>query len=249
MHTLTPAIALQNLPIGKNHCVTTVFSPLGLLTFFAKQGQSIYCDFREALIPLSLGIYSLDYSPPKMRKLICAEIKNTFSEIKSSLPLLQAAGKMAQGILESQWQEKPSQELFSLLLNFLYRLPESKNPEMFSATFLLKLLQYEGVLDLSSICTYCKKTIISPNFYRYKGFKFCLDHGPEGAVIIENEEEQILFALLHAKKFQDLLHLSDFHLEFSEKIIRIFESTIHEDKNKTLSESNRSPRATANFKD
>ncbi|MEF9496655.1 DNA repair protein RecO [Chlamydia sp. 04-14] len=249
MHTLTPAIALQNVPLGKNHCVTTVFSPLGLLTFFAKQGQSIYCDFREALIPLSLGIYSLDYSPPKMRKLICAETKNTFSEIKSSLPLLQAAGKMAQGILESQWQEKPSQELFSLFLNFLYRLPESKNPEMFSATFLLKLLQYEGVLDLSSTCTCCKKTIISRNFYRYKGLKFCLDHGPEGAVMIENEEEQVLFALIHAKKFQDLLHLSDFHLEFSEKIIRMFESTIHEDKNKNLSESNRSSGATANFKD
>ncbi|BAE81627.1 conserved hypothetical protein [Chlamydia felis Fe/C-56] len=247
MHTLTPAIALKNLPLGKNHCVTTIFSPLGLLSFFAKHGQTLHCDFREALIPLSLGIYSLDYSPPKMRKLISAEVNNPFSEIKSSFPLLQAAGKMGQSILESQWQEKPSQKLFSLFLNFLHRLPESKNPEMFSATFLLKLLQYEGILDLSSTCATCKQHIPTQQCYRHKGMKFCLEHGPESAVSIENEEEQILQALVHAKRFQDLLHLSDFPLGFSEKIIHMFESTIHEDKK--LLQSDGSTRATVHVKD
>ncbi|QXE27412.1 DNA repair protein RecO [Chlamydia buteonis] len=238
MHTLTPAITLKNLPQGKHHCITTIFSPLGLLTFFAKQGQSLYYDFRDALIPLSLGIYSLDHSPPKMRKLLFAEVKNTFSAIKSELPLLQAAGKMTQSILGSQWQEKPSQELFSLFLNFLHRLPESKNPEMFAATFLLKLLQYEGILDLSTTCASCKKTILSSSFYRHKGRKFCIEHRPKSAVIIENEEEQILHALVHAKRFQDLLNLSNFHLEFSEKITLMFDSVFHEDKHKKLPQSN-----------
>ncbi|WP_348663696.1 DNA repair protein RecO [Chlamydia vaughanii] len=232
MYTFTPGIALQNLPSGKNHCITTIFSPLGLMTFFAKQGQALHYEFREALIPLSLGIYHLEYSPPKMRKLACAELKNAFSEIKNSYSLLQAAGKMAQSILDSQWQEKPSQPLFSLFLNFLHRLPESKNPEMFSATFLLKLLQYEGILDLSPTCSLCRKTIDSPTFYRHKGLKFCLEHKPEFAVIIENEEEQVLYALVHAKQFQELLHLSDFPTDFSTKIIQLFASTIHKDKNR-----------------
>ncbi|EPP36557.1 DNA repair protein RecO [Chlamydia avium] len=226
MHTRLPGIVLQNLPSEKTHCITTIFSPLGLLTFFVKQGQTLHCPFREALIPLSLGAYTLDYAPPKMHRLVSAELYNVFTEIKTTYSYLQAAGKISQSLLVSQWQEKPSPKLFSLLFNFLHRLPESKNPNMFAATFLLKLLQYEGCLDLSPNCSQCKQIIHSSNCYRYQGLKFCNQHKPPLAIPIKYEEEQILHALVHAKHFQELLHLSNFPLEFSEKIVRMFESTL-----------------------
>lgn len=227
MYAQLPGIVLQTLPAEKTHCITTIFSPQGLLNFFVKQGQTLHYPFREALIPISLGTYTLENSPPKMHRLASAELHHAFPEIKATYSYLQAAGKMLQSLLTSQWQGKPSPQLFSLLLNFLYRLPKSKNPNMFAATFLLKLLQYEGCLDLSPTCFQCKQDISASNCYRYQGFKFCEGHQPPEAIPIDENEEKILYALVHAKYFQELLHLSDFPLGFSEKIFRMFESTLH----------------------
>ena len=226
MYCYLPGIVLQNLPTEQTHCITTIFSPRGLFTFFVKQGQTLHYPFREALIPLSLGTYTIHSSPPKMPRLASAELHDAFTKIKTTYVHLQAAGKIIQSLLASQWQEKPSPKLFCLLYNFLHRLPESKNPNMFAATFLLKLLQYEGCLDLSATCSQCKQFIHSPQCYRYQGLKFCKQHKPPKAIPIEYQEEQILHALVQAKHFHELLHLSDFPLGLSKKIIHMFESTL-----------------------
>lgn len=228
MLTKTPGLVLHVLPLEHMHSVITLFSPLGILKCFAKQGQALHCEFREALIPFSLGHYTLDYRPPKIRRLLHAELCQTFAEVQASYVHIHAAGMMVRGILTSQLPEKPSQPLFSLLLNFLHYLPKSKNPDMFAATFLLKLLQYEGILDLSSICSQCKHSLEDSTCYRYQGLKFCSQHRPAPAIPIEIEEEKILHALVQARQFQEILHLSDFPLDFSQRILKIFESTLEQ---------------------
>ncbi|EPP35460.1 DNA repair protein RecO [Chlamydia ibidis] len=222
-----PGIVLKICPSGKDHLIATILSPVGLVSFFVKHGQTLSCEFRDCLQPISLGEFQLQERANKIRILVRAEVKNPFSEIKASYELLSAAGNMVRGILMSQWHEKPSKILFTLVLNFLIRLPQSKNPQMFASIFLIKLLQYEGILDLSSKCSTCKQVIATPNLIRYQGMKFCPKDAPESGIQLEREEEKIICAIAQAKKFQDLVELSNFPIKLSEKIIALFQTTQH----------------------
>lgn len=230
MQTTIPGVVLQSLPSGKTHAIITLFTPLGLFVFFAKEGLSVYSDFRDALLPITLGTYTLAHVPPKMRTLVQAELREPFSAIKSTYSCLDAAGKIIRAILKSQWQEKPAPKLFALFLNFLHRLTASKNPDLFSSTFLIKLLQHEGVLDFSSICAHCKERIVSREFCRFEGRVFCSNHAPETAVLLDYQEERILHALAYARQFQELLDLSEFPVALSEKIQLIFDSAMEQNK-------------------
>ncbi|ANH78390.1 DNA repair protein RecO [Candidatus Chlamydia sanziniae] len=227
MPIVVSGVVLESQPLGKNHLRTTLFSPGGLITFFAKHGQTLLCSHREALIPVSLGSYTLNSSPTKLRSLAHAEIRNNFIEIKRAYPLLEASGKMIRALLISQWREKPSPKLFSLFLNFLHRLPQSKNPRFFSAIFILKLLQHEGILDLSPTCSLCKKNLSNGPCYRYQGQKLCKNHAHTEAIVMEKEEEQVLHAIVHAKQFYELLKLTDFPIAIADKIFYMLKTTLH----------------------
>lgn len=224
MHITLSAIVLQSTPLQKNDLKVLLFSPQGMLTVLAKNGQSLNCDHREALQPLSFGIYSIYASyKSQIYHLRSAELRSFFPEIRDSFERLQAAGKIIRNIIQTQWKEKPSAKLFSLLFNFLYRLPSSSNPNFFASMFSLKLLQHEGIFDLSPLCSYCKKHI-DANLYRYEGLKFCEKHAPEAAIPIQKDEEKFLQSIIQAKHFHKLLHLSSFHYPLDKKIDALFES-------------------------
>lgn len=116
MQITLPGVVLTNSPAEKQHVIVKIFSPAGLLSAFAKNGASLSCDFRESLFPISFSLFTIQQSPPKMRKVIQGELQNPFTTIKSSYPLLQSAGKMIQAILKTQWHEKP------LPISFLFFL-------------------------------------------------------------------------------------------------------------------------------
>ncbi len=233
MQICVTGLVLQSRPSGKNHILTTLFTPDGLFTFFVKQGQTLQCDYRDTLVPLSLGEYTLNHKGLRLPTLIHAEILNLFEEIKQTYPLLEASGKMIQAILASQWKEKPSHKLFSLFLNFLHRIPKSSNPEFFSAIFVLKLLQYEGILDLTPACSLCKASL--PHAcYRYQGHKLCKEHEHKHAIAIEKEEEHILQAIVHAKQFRELLTIAEFPIAITEKIFYLFDSLQEENSSKEI---------------
>ena len=69
---------------------------------------------------------------------------NMHLPLRASFDLLQTASKMLQTILDTQFPEKPSPNLFDLLLTYLHHLP--KNPDALYTSFLLKLLKHEGQL-------------------------------------------------------------------------------------------------------
>ncbi|ACZ33566.1 DNA repair protein RecO [Chlamydia pneumoniae LPCoLN] len=229
MQICVTGVVLRSRPLGKNHTLTTLFTPEGLFTFFAKQGQTLQCDYRETLVPISLGKYTLHRNGSRLPKLTHGDILNAFEAIKQTYALLEASGKMIQALLASQWKEKPSHKLFSLFLNFLHRIPESNNPEFFAAIFVLKLLQYEGILDLTPACSLCKASLPYA-CYRYQGHKLCKKHQHKQAISIEKEEEQILQAIIHAKQFSELLAIAEFPIAIAEKIFYLFDSLQEEKK-------------------
>lgn len=226
MHAITSGIVLQSTSSQKNDLKILLFSPRGVLTVFAKNGQSLNCEYREALQPLAFGIYSIYTSyKSQIYHLQSAELRSFFPELRNSLEQLQAAGKMIRNILQTQWKEKPSTQLFSLLFNFLYRLPSSKNPEFFASMFSLKLLQHEGSFDLSPHCAQCKEHL-GTQMYRYAGRKFCEQHAPRSAILIQENEEKIIQSIIQAKQFHELLQLSQFPISLEKKIDAIFASTL-----------------------
>ncbi|SPN73709.1 Recombination protein O,DNA repair protein RecO,DNA repair protein RecO,Recombination protein O N terminal [Chlamydia serpentis] len=232
MEICITGIVLQTRSSGKNHTLSTLFTPQGLYTFFVKHGQTLQCDYREALVPISLGKYILNHTSSRMPTLIHGDIINSFEGIKQTYTRIDASGKMVQALLTSQWKEKPSHKLFSLFLNFLHRIPESSNPEFFAAIFVLKLLQYEGILDLTQACSICKVSLPS-GCYRYQGHKLCTKHGHKHAIAISKEEEHILQAIVHAKQFCELLTIAEFPIAIGEKIFYLFNSLQEENIRET----------------
>ncbi|AAF39559.1 DNA repair protein RecO [Chlamydia muridarum str. Nigg] len=231
MQIILPGIVLTHSPAEKQHVIAKIFSPAGLLSAFAKNGASLSCDFRESLLPISFSLFTIQHTPPKMRKVLQGELKNPFTTIKNSYRLLQSTGKMIQAILKTQWQEKPSPQLFSLFLNFLQRIPETPHPYFFSSMFLLKLLQHEGSLDLSHSCTLCKSSLESSTVYRHEGSLFCEKHAHEKTILFSQEEEQILRIIVQAKKFQELMCLAEFPIDIDSKIDSLFSSFLTEKMN------------------
>lgn len=220
-------IVLQSQPAQKNDLKVTLFTPQGLLVVFAKHGQSLNCEYREALQPLTLGMFSLYLSNKSHTYYLqSAELKTFFPELRQSYDLLQAAGKILRCVLKTQWKEKPSKELFSLLFNFLHRLHLTENPSLFASMFSIKLLQYEGIFDISPYCAQCKQQLTT-TIYRHEGRKYCEKHAPLHAILMQEKEEKFIQTIVQAKQFQELLHLSSFQCSLENKIDTIFNSNLH----------------------
>lgn len=66
--------------------------------------------------------------------------------LRNRLDILQAAGTIVQTVLKTQGLHHPVPELFTLVKTFLKKLPEVPYPPALSASFVLKLLKYDGVL-------------------------------------------------------------------------------------------------------
>ncbi|MCI5641623.1 MAG: DNA repair protein RecO [Chlamydia suis] len=228
MQLILPGIVLSQSPAEKQHVIVKIFSPSGLLSAFAKNGAALSCDFRESLLPISLSLFTIQHTPPKMRKVLQGELKNSFTKIKNSYSLLQSTGRMIRAILKTQWHEKPSPHLFSIFLNFLQRIPDTSQPYFFSSMFLLKLLQHEGSLDLSYSCSLCKSSLETSTVYRHEGVLFCEKHAHEKTISFSHEEEHLLRIIVQAKKFQELMCLAEFPIDIDAKIDALFSSFLTE---------------------
>ncbi len=236
-------IILRKTPVKQHHSVVTLFTPLGLMPVFVKANFPLYP------IP-SVAQYTFSYEPPKLRVLLQEEDIQPFFDKKISKEQQMAFHKMSQAILKSQWEEYPAPNLFTLFLDFLRNMSRCSNPHLFSSIFLWKLLQHEGVIDLFSTCSFCKEPIHTTTFYRYEGEKYCLEHAPKKAILFDANEEKLLLALTKTQRIEDFLHLSQLHLDLSDKITLLFE-TLHptvisgEDP---LTEDDRSPVTAVNMK-
>ncbi len=162
-----------------------------------------------------------------MRRFTEAEIINPYLEIKTNYRALLAAGKMIEAILTTQWKEKPSKDLYILFANLLYRMTKVKYPQTLASAFLLKLMKYEGILDASPHCRSCGKHLADA-VRRYKGYRFCPEHGPSGSILFSRDEERFLLALITSKKFADLEELANFDVCLKDSISELF-NTIIED--------------------
>ena len=136
MEEKTPGLLLQAIPYLGQKKILKVFTPLGLISLFAKTSQ---------LTPFCIAEWVYQKTEKELYPLSDTTLLDPLSELRQSYNLLTAAGTMAKDLLRSQLPNKGSPELYQLACLYFKKLPAS--PDMLVASFRLKLLLHEGLLS------------------------------------------------------------------------------------------------------
>lgn len=141
---IAEALVLSKVPYKERGQIVTIFSPQkGRLTFLSwrsKHKNSLL------LAPLSLGEYILKSGRNSLFHFVDGTLLYSFPQNRISWKHLETSGHILKSLLISQMPEKPSEKLFLLTKWYLEKMEKSLHPESFGASFLVKLLRYEGFL-------------------------------------------------------------------------------------------------------
>lgn len=217
-------VILQTLPFGNYDQIITVFTDgEGVCKFLVKGAYSSKYGKGGNTAPLTRAEF--DYTKGKSELYLCRGISiiDQHLHIRQNLSTLEAACDMLKTILVSQLTEKPASELYQLLMHYLGKLPQAKDPGAISASFRLKTLRYEGLIRLEPVCSHCGSTT---NTYAIaEGECFCREHAPYYTVHFNQEESALLEQLAYSKHFSQLAVLCT-SSNFSDKIKQLFQASI-----------------------
>lgn len=76
---------------------------------------------------------------------------NAHLKLRQSLPALEAACDMAHAILLSQMPHIAAPNLFHLFNSYLTKIPDVQDPFLLSASFQLKILRHDGLLNIDCV--------------------------------------------------------------------------------------------------
>jgi DNA repair protein RecO len=137
MSISTPGLLLQAIPYLGKKLILKVFTPeQGLISFFAQESK---------LAPFCLAEWIYRKTEKEIHSIQDSSLIDPLLELRESYPSLSAAGSIAKDLLRTQMPDKKAPELF--LLAHLYFTNLHTSPELFAASFRLKLLFYEGLFS------------------------------------------------------------------------------------------------------
>ncbi len=197
-------IVLSALPFKEHDKILTLFTESGLIKLFVKGSRKLNLQKNALCTPFTRGTYIYLPRPNSLHRFTDGTILDQHLFLRDSLDRLQTAEKMAQAVISTQWQNKPSPQLYHLFSLFL----EKSKPHLLSA-FLLKLMKHEGILELGRV---------EPT-KRYQGE---LSNHPD-AISFNETEEKHLQHLAGARNFEQLeVPTPD---RFAQKITSLFEQS------------------------
>jgi len=134
---------------------------------------------------------------------LCREISvlNHFLGLRKQLPILQAACDMLQAVASTQQPGKASPALYQLLTAYLAQLPKAVDPQAILASFRLKTLRHEGLLDIEEW-----ETI-------------------EGVFVLKNDERVLVEHLALCREF-GLLAAASINWSLADKIATLFRDSV-----------------------
>lgn len=190
----TEGIVLQIVPYKDYHQIATLYTPdYGVLKLIAHYSRTQKSKFAGCFMPLNKLEILFHASQKEIEKTHSASILEPHLALRQSLPVLQTACDMATALLKSQLPGKASPLLYQLFAYFLSKLNETKDPQVFLASFLLKLLRHDGLLAIDEHCSACQiplnQSVIAG------GQVFCLSHAPAFGISFDQEEQQLIYAL------------------------------------------------------
>lgn len=202
METLeVEGLIIQTQPYQDRLMIGQLFTKEGLLNFIYTTKKNL-----PSLTPLTLGCFILrKKSSSHFYKVTDSYIVDHFLQIRSSLQQLQAAGSILHALKTTQLSEKPSPSLFSLTKLYLSQLKKTTNPHVLEASFFMKLLKHEGLLNDQKICYKCQVPRID---FIESGRLLCQLCAPQKALSFKEEEFQTFLCLCHSQSFQELERLT-----------------------------------------
>jgi DNA repair protein RecO (recombination protein O) len=215
----TQGVILSTLNYQDYDLILTVFSSeKGLIKFFFKRGNSKKRRQGTSTDPLTCAEFI--YSKGKGELLLCHEIStiNAHLDIRKDLKFLETGCSLVREIQQTQFPEKPSQQLYQLLLRYLGHIPKMEHPENLEFSFKLKIMRHDGIFGITPFCTTCKAPLKEHVIYDRESF--CPSHAPTGSLLFDEEEANLLLVLAYCRSFSEI---PDSALDpvFREKIDRL----------------------------
>ena len=149
-------VVLRSTPYKDHARIISLFTPCHWVLSLYVRGLSKKHPAKINLTtPLTRAEFVFKKGKSDLYTFVDGTILDLHLDLRSSYSHLDAAGKILQSILKTQMPGKSAAPLYVLLTSFLSRLEKAKFPETFWATFELKLLKYEGLIDISPKCNNC----------------------------------------------------------------------------------------------
>jgi len=199
----TEGLILRSIPFKDYDQIMTLYTPdYGLISVVVKAARSQKRGLSSAISPLNR--VDLVFKRGKQELHSCRELSalNHHLFLREKSDALRAACEFAQAIRTSQLPEKPSPELYTLLIKMIERIADSPSLSSLLAAFRLKIVRHDGLLRWNSICSGCQKNLETPHFY--KGEPFCAEHCPSGGMRFAREEFELLEKLMGSRSFPEI---------------------------------------------
>jgi DNA repair protein RecO (recombination protein O) len=150
-------LIVRTVPLKDGARICSAFSPdLGLFSFVISRAMK-----RSALALGPYGCFELVISAPRSQeggdlyRLRDFSITTPLLGLREDLSRMKAAAVIAEALLKSQLPGRPSFDLFRAALMHLKAIEKALAPMPLAAQFLIKLLKYEGLLEMPDQCTAC----------------------------------------------------------------------------------------------
>lgn len=221
MYATTEGIILKTTSYRDYDLILTIFSPAhGLVNLLFKGGNSQRRKKGAATSPLTCAEFSCRKGIGPLWFVNEISVIASNAAIRTSLSALEAAGVMTRAVERSQSAEQPAENLYRLYSKLLELIPASPQPEVLSASFLLKLLRHEGHIGSVERCHQCRASL--KTCLLFKGESFCHEHAPSGALPFDSEETITFRTLTHSRSLAEL-HMLHLPASLREKINLVFE--------------------------
>lgn len=215
-------IVLKVIPFQDYHQILTLYTPdLGIIKLLHKFALSKKSPFHAEPLNFIEVIFTKGRSD--LFQIANISLLDANLKLREEFSTLNASLEMAAALLKSQMDHKSTPLLFSLFLHYLEQLSKTSSPEVFLASFKLKILRHEGLLSFEKRCATCGAEVLNGGISQ--GELYCQDHSPIDALAFLKEEMQTIYELALSRS---LIHLNDLKLStiLQKKIQTLFEVLI-----------------------
>ncbi len=183
----TPGITLSSKPFGERDKILHVFTfSHGLISVIIKRLSAKKSVLLTAAGHFCESEFIFRRSRTEMVTLQEASILEENLFIRSSLAMIECASSMAMAILKSQIPFKPAPGVYLLLSGYLKKLASFETPHTLAASFYLKLLLHEGLLNLKELDDDMQTLALSRSFDAMRQIKIEAGALPAIKTLFEN---------------------------------------------------------------
>ena len=148
MHEKVEGVTLLAKSFGENNKIISVFTKeKGLISLMIKRLSQKKSSLFALASPFCVGEFVYKVGKGDIYTILDAAILKENFELRSSFETIECAAKMTRAILNSQMPHKSAPAVYMLLKAYLGNLWQFERPQTLLASFYLKILLHEGLLD------------------------------------------------------------------------------------------------------